>query len=166
MRSTLRQLRVYPDTSVIGGCFDEEFAEDSNRLFKAIEDGQARALISPMTEEELDPAPERVQRVLLDLPEGAVVRLPAEPEVEALTEAYLAAEAVTERFRGDAAHIAFATVYSADVLASWNFRHIVNLQRIKQFNGVNLVQGYKPLEIRSPRELFIKEDPEGDDEER
>ena len=85
-------------------------------------------------------------------------------EVQQLTEAYLTAGVVTERYREDAAHIAYATVYGADVVASWNFRHIVNLERIQQFNAVNLMQGYRTVEIRSPRELF-REDDEQDDEE-
>jgi predicted nucleic acid-binding protein len=157
------RLRVYLDTSVIGGVFDREFAEDSARLFTAVRDRRATGLVSSVTQEEMAHAPEHVQAVLLDLPEGALVRLPDHGEVQALTEAYLAAGAVTERFRGDAAHIAFATVYNADVLASWNFKHIVNLQRIQQFNAVNLMSGYRTLEIRSPRELFQTDDPDTDD---
>jgi hypothetical protein len=51
-------------------------------------------------------------------------------------------------------HIALATIYKADVLASWNFKHIVNLERIKGYNGVNLNCGYSTVEIRSPRELL------------
>ena len=165
LREVIHRRRVYLDTSVIGGCFDEEFAEDSRRLFAAIRAGRAVALVSSVTQQELDGAPEAVQDVLLDLPEDGLVRLPDDPEVEALTEAYLTAGAVTERYRGDAAHIAFATFYGADVLVSWNFRHIVNLWRIERFNAVNLVQGYRLLEIRSPRELFVEQTEEDNGDE-
>ena len=151
----MRRQRIYIDTSVIGGCFDEEFAEDSNRLFDAIRAGRALAMVSPVTTDELEGAPEAVRRVLDELPAGSIMALADTEEVDRLTEAYLQAGAVTERFRGDAAHIAFATVYQADVLVSWNFRHIVNLWRIQQFNAVNLSQGYRTLEIRSPLELFV-----------
>ena len=161
LRETIHCVRVYLDTSAIGGVFDEEFQEDSRRLFKAIRDGRATALISSVTQEELEGASTHVQAVLLDLPADGLVRLPDDPEVEALTEAYLTAGVVTARYRGDAAYIAFATFYGADVLASWNFRHIVNLHRIQQFNAVNLMQGYRPLEIRSPRELFVEEETNG-----
>jgi hypothetical protein len=47
-----------------------------------------------------------------------------------------------------------ASIYKADVLASWNFKHIVNLNRIKGYNGVNLKYGYPVVEIRSPKELL------------
>ena len=50
-------------------------------------------------------------------------------------------------------HIAIASVANADVVASWNFRHIVRFDKIRLFNAVNLERGYKPIEIYSPREV-------------
>lgn len=49
--------------------------------------------------------------------------------------------------------IALATIHKVDVLASWNFKHIVNLDRIKGYNGVNLKMGYSTIEIRNPKDL-------------
>lgn len=103
--------------------------------------------------------------MLLDLPKEGLLELSSSDEVEQLTQAYLSAGVVSERFREDAAHIAYATVYEADVVASWNYRHIVNLARIQQFNAVNLMQGYRTLEIRSPRELFREENEQENDGE-
>ena len=54
-------------------------------------------------------------------------------------------------------HIAIATIYNADVLASWNFKHIVNLNRIRLYNSINMRIGYKILEIRTPREILNME---------
>jgi hypothetical protein len=78
-------------------------------------------------------------------------------EVANLAQNYLDENILTENYEEDAFHIAFATVYNVDVLISWNFKHIVNFSRINQFNAVNSKQGYKPLEIRSPRELFYED---------
>ena len=39
-------------------------------------------------------------------------------------------------------------------LVSWNFRHIVRLDKIRLFNAVNIEQGYKPISIYSPREVI------------
>jgi len=58
------------------------------------------------------------------------------------------------RHIADAQHIAIASVERVDVLVSWNFQHIVNLDRIHAFNSVNLKLGYLMLEIRSPREVI------------
>jgi hypothetical protein len=54
----------------------------------------------------------------------------------------------------DAQHIAIATISRVEVLVSWNFRHIVNLQRIRGYNAVNLRDGYPLLEIRTPQEVI------------
>lgn len=159
--TALHRLHIYLDTPVIGGCYDEEFAEDSRRLFEAIRNGRAVALLSPITTEELEDAPRQVRQVLDSLPPEQQEGLPLTDEVSALAQAYLDAGIVSANYAADALHIAFATVYTADVLTSWNFRHIVNLRRIQQFNAVNLAQGYRTIEIRSPRELFVDEDNDG-----
>jgi hypothetical protein len=54
-------------------------------------------------------------------------------------------------------HIALATVAAVDVLVSWNFQHIVRLDKIQRFNGVNLELGYRPLAKYSPREVTTYE---------
>ena len=54
----------------------------------------------------------------------------------------------------DALHVALATVARVDVLVSWNFKHIVNLGRIRLFNSVNIEWGYGLVEIRSPKEVL------------
>jgi hypothetical protein len=64
---------------------------------------------------------------------------------------------VSQKYYGDALHIAIATVIGVDVLVSWNFKHIVNLDKIKLFNSVNLKEGYSILEIRTPREVIEDE---------
>ncbi len=51
-------------------------------------------------------------------------------------------------------HIAVATLGRVDVVVSWNFKHIVNLNRIRLYNSVNLKLGYPMIEIRSPREVL------------
>ncbi len=75
------------------------------------------------------------------------------PEAKALAAAYLTAGVISQRYEADALHIALATLAKVDVLVSWNFKYIVNLRRIRGFNGVNLMRGYDTLEIRSPKEV-------------
>ncbi len=78
-------------------------------------------------------------------------------EADALADAYLAHGIVGPGSRSDALHVGLATVAHVDVVTSWNFRHIVNLGRIRLFNAVNLEQGYGPIEIPSPREVLADE---------
>ena len=49
--------RIYIDTSVIGGCFDSEFSEWSNKFIELIKRGKFIALISEVTTTEIEPAP-------------------------------------------------------------------------------------------------------------
>lgn len=76
-------------------------------------------------------------------------------ETEELASQYIKEKVVTKKFYEDALHLAIATVYKVDVLVSWNFRHIVNLDKIRMYNAVNLKNGYSLIEIRNPREILI-----------
>lgn len=70
-----------------------------------------------------------------------------------LLAAYQAGSVLGPKYTADMLHIALATVAEADLLVSWNFRHIVRFDKIRLFNAANLQQGYKPLAIHSPREV-------------
>ncbi len=145
--------RVYLDTSVVGGCFDPEFAQWSLGLIEDFRRGIYRALISEVAETEIRLAPAPVQALLAELLTMNSERLVATENAAMLAELYMKRRVVTRKFLGDAFHIAVATVAEADVLVSWNFKHIVHLDKIRQFNAVNLEMGYKPLQIYSPREV-------------
>jgi hypothetical protein len=109
---------------------------------------------SDLTLEELLNAPPKVRTVLDSIPDAFKEFLILDNEAEALSQLYLDEKAITEKFREDAEHIAIATINRIDVLVSWNFKHIVNLNRIRIFNAVNLKYGYPELEIRSPIEIL------------
>jgi len=145
--------RIYTDTSVLGGCEDDEFREPSRRLFDAFQRGELTLVLSELTVRELEAAPDNVRSVLGRLPSGDIETLSLSSEAEDLASVYIADGAIGARMRADALHIALATVARVDVLVSWNFKHIVNLKRIHAYNAVNLKRGYPLLEIRTPREV-------------
>ena len=149
----MSHMRVYVDTSVFGGYYDDEFEEGTRAFFDMLNVGHATALISDTLVGELADAPERVQ-ALLDLTlEGPCERLALSDEAEALRDAYLTAGVLTGRWADDALHVAHATVARADVIASWNFRHLVNPLRIRRFNGVNAAESYGPVVIMTPQDV-------------
>jgi predicted nucleic acid-binding protein len=145
--------RIYTDTSVLGGCEDEEFREPSRRLLEAFQHGDLTLVLSELTVRELDTAPERVRMTLARVPATHVEGLALSREAEELAAAYIEDGAIGASMRADALHIALATAARVDVLVSWNFKHIVNLKRIHAYNAVNLKRGYPLLEIRTPREV-------------
>ena len=149
--------RIYTDTSVVGGCEDHEFAEHSIRLMESFVRGDRILVLSGLTVQELAAAPRAVHRRLASVPEAHIESLQLDAESRQLAEDYIDAGVLTTKMRADAQHIAIASVARVDVLVSWNFKHIVNLQRIHGYNSVNLRMGYPMIEIRSPREVLSDE---------
>ena len=151
----MKRLRVYVDTSVLGGCFDPEFATWSLGLIEDFRRGHFVPVLSEVTAAEVVAAPLRVRELHAELlAEGADLAV-VDGEVLSLSSAYEAHGILGPRFRSDMLHIASATVGQADVLVSWNFRHIVRLDKIRLFNAVNIEAGYRELAIYSPREVTV-----------
>lgn len=149
----VRKLRVYADTSVFGGCFDPEFEAESRKFFDEVRQGRFTVVISDVTVEELQPAPEEVRQVLADLPPEFVEMVEASDEMEALRQAYLEAGIVGIASSNDAAHIAAATAAEVDIVVSWNFKHIVHFEKIAGYQGVNTLRGFRSPRIYSPKEV-------------
>lgn len=147
-------MEIYIDTSVIGGCFDSNFEKYSNLLFKEFGSGIKIAVISDITIQELEPSPKHIKELLNMIPFYNRKNIFVNEEVISLAKKYIFEKAITNRFYNDALHIALATVYKVDILVSWNFKHIVNINRIRLYNSVNLKFGYRNLEIRSPQEVI------------
>lgn len=150
----MRVQRVYLDTSVIGGCFDPEFSPWSQSLTEDFRLGRYRPVVSEVVAAEIAASPQRVQQQYAEiaaLPGAEFLLLDA--EVVELAEAYQDRGIVSSKYYDDGTHIALATRAEVDVLVSWNFKHIVHLEKIRLFNAVNLERGYKPLQIYSPREV-------------
>ena len=150
--------RIYIDTSVFGGFFDEEFAEHTIPLFNRLKNDEFTLLYSTVTEEELESAPQKVKELVKSIKIDNTQFLEASSEAIDLASEYISEKVVGQTSFADCLHIALATINRADFLISWNFKHIVNVQRIRGYNSINIKNGYKQLEIRSPREFEKYED--------
>ena len=149
--------RIYIDTSVVGGYFDEEFRETTELFFQQFQAGDFVFVVSDLLDLELLNAPPRVRDLLSRYRPDFFERVAFTEEAEALANQYIAEKVVGKTSLTDCRHIALATLSRVDVLASWNFKHIVNIQRIHGYNSVNLRLGYQLLEIRSPKDLLTYE---------
>jgi hypothetical protein len=145
---------IYLDTSVIGGCFDLEFAVWSNSLIEDIRSNQYIFATSEVVAFEISRACVEVQLKYSELLQycNPLICTPND-EVLDMIDAYIGHQILTEKHRNDMVHIALATVFSVDIVASWNFKHIVRYEKIVKFNAVNLEYGYRQLAIHSPREV-------------
>ncbi len=145
--------RIYIDTSVVGGYFDEEFKEATIMLFERLDNNEIKFVVSDLLDLELLSAPTHVKEHLLKYSSDKFERVDLTQEAIQLADTYITEKVVGKTSLEDCRHIALATINKVDVLASWNFKHIVNLDRIKGYNSVNLRLGYSIIEIRSPKDL-------------
>ncbi len=76
-------------------------------------------------------------------------------QVIRVRDAYLAARILGSASLRDAEHVAAATVARADLLVSWNFKHIVHFDKIAGFNEVNQRLGYGAIRIHAPPEVVL-----------
>lgn len=151
------QQRFYFDTSVFGGLFDIEFEEETTLLFEKVTLGQIKCIYSNLTESELTNAPERVRDFFENLHDEFKEKVKVTPEALRLAQTYVNEKVVGETSLDDCIHIAVATLNKVDMLVSWNFKHIVNVYRIRGYNSINLRLGHGTLEIHSPKEIVNNE---------
>jgi predicted nucleic acid-binding protein len=146
--------RIYIDTSVVGGYYDDEFSADTIPFFDRVKNGEIIIILSDILEAELLGAPDFVRELLPGMPTEQVENIKLSPEAIELADKYIEAKVVGKTSRADCQHIAMATISKADILVSWNFKHIVNLDRIRGYNGINYQLGYNMIEIRTPKEII------------
>jgi len=154
----MRRQRICIDTSIVGGYFDEEFAAHTVPLFERIQGGEFTVLLSAVTQDELEPSPPHVQELVRGMKSDYTEFLEISDDTVDLANEYIREGVVGQTCYADCLHIALATIHRADFLISWNFKHIVNVQRIMGYNSINIRNGYKQLEIRSPRDFEKYED--------
>jgi hypothetical protein len=144
---------AYADSSVFGGVFDDEFMMPSREFFDLVRQGRFSLLVSEITRKEIGFAPAQVRAFLAEMTPFLLV-VQVDEEVLQLRDAYVAAGIVSEKWADDAGHVAAATVGGADLILSWNFKHIVHFDKIRQYNAIGILHGYREIDIRSPAEVI------------
>jgi predicted nucleic acid-binding protein len=127
-------IKVYVDTSVFGGCFDTEYEEWSKKLLEEFKLGLKVLVISDLTLKELEEAPADIKNLVGEIPREHKEYVILNDKTRELARHYIEENVVSEGYLVDAQHIAIATVNRVDVLVSWNFRHIVNLTKIRLYD--------------------------------
>lgn len=153
----MRKLRLYFATSVFGGIFDTKFQQETEMLFEMVRNDEIICVYSDLCEFELENAPDKVKEHFLTLQKDQTEFVEITEQINQLAEEYIAEKVVGETSMNDCRHIACATINKVDYLVSWNFKHIVNIFRIRGYNAVNIKNGYMQLDVRSPWEIISNE---------
>ena len=140
-------MKFYVDTSVCGGHEDEEFEQWTVPFFEQAREGRFTIVLELVT------APLRVRQLTESIPHNCLELVSLTEEQDILAQRYIQEGILTPKFESDAHHIAISTVLKVDSLVSWNFKHMVNFFRIKQYNSINLKFGYTTIDIRTPKEV-------------
>jgi len=146
--------KIYVDTSVVGGCFDAEFHIASNALIEEFKTGKLQLIRSDVVFLELAPARKEIRRHLKIVPDTNVIEVLVTPQAVSLALRYIRYGTLLGNSYHDALHIALATLNNADVIASWNFKHMVNIDKIKMYNIINEYYGHPHIEIMSPTNIL------------
>jgi len=145
------------DSSAVGGAFNTRTANETKPFWEAVQNGEMVVLLSDVLDAEAKNAPQCVRDILNSLPESQIERVVSTAESNKLAAQYVAENVVGPTSLDDCRHIALATISQADVLVSWNFKHIVNVRRIRGYNSVNMKLGYPQIDIRTPYEVTNEE---------
>lgn len=145
---------IYVDTSVFGGCYDKEFKEYSNKLLDEFKQGKNKMMISNLVGNELMEARKEIQKKVIQVPFIHTIFTKTPSKAYALAWTYIVERVLREEDHTDALHGATATLQGADILASWNFKHMVNQGKIPVFNKINKERGFRTIKIKTPREIL------------
>ena len=115
-----------------------KFKEATVALFQRLENKEILFVVSDLLDLELVNAPQEVREFLHNYSADKFERIELTEEAMKLADTYISDKVVGRTSLEDCRHIALATINKVDVLASWNFKHIVNLGRIKGYNSLNL----------------------------
>ena len=155
------RLKLYLDTSVLAALCDpgpEDRLAATRRILDGLTAGSWDAYISALVLEEVSRAHDSVRRkIAMALDKSPVTVLDESEESVALAQAYIEAGAIPSDYEDDARHIAIATLNDINVIVSWNFRHMVNIERKRRINSVNLREGCPLIDIVSPWEISDEE---------
>ena len=150
-------MKFYVDTSVWEGVDDKEFSEQTIPFFEQVRQGKFTIVLSDVTIGELEKAPELIRELPTTIPPDFLELVSITDEQLELANKYVQEGALTSKFHSDAQHIAISSILKVDSLVSWNFKHMVNFFRIRQYNSINLKFGYSTIDIRTPKEVTYGE---------
>lgn len=158
----MRKLKIYLDTSVISHLNAPDTPDkqaDTLQLWEKIKSGLYEVITSDVTLREISNCKEPKLSILLAyLSEIEYQRFPVTEEAENLANKIIQQGILTQKSFDDCLHIAIAVINNCDIILSWNFNHMVNIRTINGVRAVNILNGYKPIDIYSPTVLIKGDD--------
>lgn len=167
----MKKLKIYLETSVINFLFAEdalEYQKITIELFdNIILNKKHNFVISKVVIDEILKTPDNTKLTkLLDVIQKYQIKSltpdnNAILNIENLAEIYLKEKVIPKNKKNDALHIAYAVIMQCDLLLSWNFKHIANINKAEKVKLINLREGYYyPFNLLTPLEVDYEEEEE------
>jgi len=156
----MRKQKIYIETTLFNFYFDKD--RDAHaatvKLFQEIAAGKYEAFTSTYVTDELESASEEKRDKMMGLiTEYDITVLAPNDEAARLADIYVSEGAIPQRFRTDGLHIAIATVNDLEMIISMNFQHIVKRKTKMLTGNINVLNGYRAVEILNPMEVVEDE---------
>ena len=154
---------VYVETSVPSFYYDTRSGHDMRamrnwtREWWALPKFDQELVIGPAVLAELNETPLPKRKRALKLIEDLRI-LPYSDEIAEIVEVYVAHKLMPREAQGDAAHLAFASFYNCDVLATWNCKHLANANKFGHIHRVNGLLGLRTPALVTPQQLLEQTD--------
>jgi predicted nucleic acid-binding protein len=152
------KLKVYVDTSVLGAVYDTEDPSRvtvTKQLLIILKKRQEyMPFISNVVLEEIEEAPLNIRNDLKHMVDTFSLEIIYETEAcVTLVEEYVKKKIIPRKYRDDARHIAVAVLHDVDVIITWNCRHMAQVEKKRMINAVNMMLGYRQIDIVTPLEV-------------
>jgi len=151
----MKKESLYLDTSVPSAYYDERAKERKYETIKFWKDvlPKYNVYVSEITIKELENTKdETLKKKFRKLIKDFKV-LKINKEIRDLAKAYVDKGVFPEKYIDDALHVAIASYYEISYLVSWNFEHLLKVKTRRSVNLVNVLEGFREIEIVSPQEL-------------
>lgn len=146
---------LYLDTSVPSAYYDQRAQErqEATVYFWKKVISHYKTFVSEITMEELQSTKDPILKASFLALVAPFQVFKMNRQAEELAFKYVKHGIIPDKYVYDAYHVAIATFHNINFLISWNFDHLVKAKTKKLLNSVNILEGYNPIEIISPREL-------------
>ncbi len=158
----MRKLRIYLDTSVISHLEQEdvpEKMEQTRKLWEILRTGKYRTVISDLVLAEINECKEPKKTLLKQyLAQINYEKVEITEETEEIAKEIIDEGILNQKSFDDCLHIASAILNDCNIIASWNFKHMVNVDTINGVRRITFAKRYNNIDIYAPYVLLSEKD--------
>lgn len=158
----MRKLRVYLDTSVISyleQIDSPEKMEQTRKVWEILKTGKYEVVISDLVLAEINECIEPKRSILKEyLAQINYQRVLIIEETEEIANEIINEGILKPKSFDDCLHIASAILNDCNIILSWNFKHMVNVDTINGIRKITFAKRYNNIDIYAPYVLLNEKD--------